>query len=163
MDDAIADDVRKHGWSVADVYDGEPPFLYTIGLMQTWNHPELILFGLKSKTAYSILAAMVHSIRSGQSFHEPGSYSGVLEGDFQIGLRAVHPTQHQVYLGYAMGYVRQIGRMGELQAMQAFWPDKAGKFPFEVGCDLDVFRLQPRLDLALTPSEIEEFEREFGP
>lgn len=61
-----------------------------------------------------------------------------------------------------MGYVRYLGRTGELEAMQVFWPDKAGKFPYEVGCDLDVFRCQPRLDLALTRSEMKEFERRWG-
>jgi hypothetical protein len=61
-----------------------------------------------------------------------------------------------------MGYLRYIGRIGELEAMQVFWPDKVGKFPYEVGCDLDVYCCQPRLDVALSPSEIEEFEREWG-
>jgi len=49
--------------------------------------------------------------------------------------------------------------MGELQAVQAFWPDASGKFPFEVGCDFRVFQHQPRLDIALTPSEIRSFKR----
>lgn len=51
--------------------------------------------------------------------------------------------------------------MGELEAVQVFWPDKNGKFPFDVGCDLDVYQRQPRLDLALTPSEIREFRRQW--
>ena len=33
----------------------------------------------------------------------------------------------------------------ELQAMQVFWPDKEEKFPYELGCDLDVFRYHPYL------------------
>jgi hypothetical protein len=43
--------------------------------------------------------------------------------------------------------------------MQAFWPDRAGKFPFEVGCDLAVYELQPRLDIGLSPREVRRFER----
>jgi hypothetical protein len=73
----------------------------------------------------------------------------------------VHPTQHPLYLGFAMGFLTNIGRIGELQAMQAFWPDSWGKFPFEVGCDIDVHSLQPRLDIGLTPQEVQRFEREW--
>jgi hypothetical protein len=61
-----------------------------------------------------------------------------------------------------MGYCRHIGRRGELQAVQIFWPDEAGRFPFEVGCDLDVYQCQPRLDFPLTPREIKDFERQWG-
>jgi hypothetical protein len=161
METEIAEVIREHGWFSANVFDAVPPFVYTIGLMQTWNHPELILFGREPNTAHRALSTMVESIRGGGSYREPSTYSGILQGDSKIGLRCVDPTQHPLYLGYAMGYLTFIGRIGELQAMQVFWPDKTGKFPYEVGCDLDVFRFQPRLDLALTPSEIEAFEREW--
>jgi hypothetical protein len=57
------------------------------------------------------------------------------------------------------GFLRHIGRIGELEAVQAFWPDCTGKFPFEPGCDLGVSQLQPRLDIALTPSEVWRLER----
>jgi hypothetical protein len=162
MESEIAEVVREHGWFAADINDGDPPFLYTIGLMQTWDHPELILFGRQSYTAHRLLSIMVDAIRNGASYREPGTYAGVLQNDARIGVRHVDPTQHQLYLGYAMGYLSYIGRIGELRAMQVFWPDRTGKVPYEVGCDLEVHRLQPRLDLALSPSEIEEFEREWG-
>jgi hypothetical protein len=60
-----------------------------------------------------------------------------------------------------MGFMTNIGRIGQLDAMQAFWPDSAGKFPFEVGCDLAVYELQPRLDIGLTPREERRFRRRF--
>jgi hypothetical protein len=160
-EDEIAAVVREHGWYAASIYDHDPPFLFTIGLMQSWNHPELITFGLESQIAHPILSAMVRDIRAGTFFREPGTFLGVLADHYRIGIRRVHPTQHQLYLGYAMGYCRYLGRIGELEAVQVFWPDKAGKFSFEVGCDLEVFRCQPRLDLPLTPSEIAEFQRQW--
>jgi Domain of unknown function (DUF4262) len=160
MDDGIAEDIRNHGWSALDVYDAAPPFIYTVGLTETWNHPELIVFGMPPKSLSGILSAMVHTIKGGATYAKAGTYSGILQGDTLIGVRAVDPTQHQVYLGYAMGRVWVTNR--NLEAMQVFWPDKAGKFPYEVGCDLGVYNRQPRLDLALTPSEIAEFERQWG-
>ena len=32
MENEIAEVVRGHGWFSANVYDGVPPFVYTIGL-----------------------------------------------------------------------------------------------------------------------------------
>ena len=79
------------------------------------------------------------------------------EEDLRVGFRIVHPTHHPLYLGFAMGYCRYIGRFGELQAVQVFWPDRGDKLPFEAGCNLDVYQLQPRLDVSLTPSETRRF------
>src|SRR5262249_7573320 len=76
-------------------------------------------------------------IRAGRSYTEPGVFAVRLGSDeHRVGFRRVHPTQHELYLGFAMGYHRFSGCSGELDAIQVFWPDSAGKFPFEVGCDL---------------------------
>ena len=60
-----------------------------------------------------------------------------------------------------MGYCREIGRIGELQAVQLYWPDGTGRFPFEPNCDLDVYNRQPRLDIPLTPSELDEMQTDW--
>jgi hypothetical protein len=151
--------VREHGWFAASVNDGDPPFLYSIGLMQSYDHPELIVFGLEPDDAHALFSGLIRDIRAGKSFAKPGEYTIALGTDFQVGIRCVDPTQHPLYLGFAMGYLTNRGQIGELEAVQAFWPDSTGKFPFDAGCELGVFRCQPRLDLALTPSETREFER----
>jgi len=163
MDDEFAEDVRNHGWSLASVCDHRPPFHYTIGLMHTLGHPEFVVFGLDSDNAHALLTALIRDIRAGRSFADSGIQTILLGGtEHRVGFRRVHPTQHEFYLGFAMGFLSNIGRMGELDAIQAFWPDTNGKFPFEVGCDLDVCLLQPRLDIELTPREIRQARRERG-
>jgi hypothetical protein len=162
MDDEFAEDVRRYGWSMVTINDHKPCFQYTVGLMQTCNHPELIIFGLDANNAHTLFSELVSNVRSGQSYAEPGIYTVAIgEGRHRVGFRRAHPTQHPVYLGYAMGFLTNIGRMGELEAMQAFWPDAAGKFPFEAGCELAVFELQPRLDIGLTPREMRKWERRW--
>lgn len=161
MEDEIAEVVREHGWYAASVFDHVPPFLYSIGLMQTYDHPELIMFGLDADNAHVLFTGMIRDIRAGHSFAQSGTYTVALADEHQVGIRRVHPSQHPLYLGFAMGYCRYLGRAGELEAVQAFWPDTRGKFPFDVGCHYEVFRLQPRLDIALTPSEIRKFERQW--
>jgi hypothetical protein len=160
LHDEIAEIVRQYGWYAANVSDHKPPFVYTIGLMETCKHPEFIVFGLDGDTAHALLSGLVRDIRAGQSYVEAGVHTVNLDGnEHQVGFRRVHPTQHPLYLGFAMGFLRNIGRIGELQAVQAFWPDNHGKFPFEVGCDWSVYELQPRLDIALSPREVKRFER----
>ncbi|WP_020475692.1 DUF4262 domain-containing protein [Zavarzinella formosa] len=162
MDEEIAEVVREHGWYAANVSDGEPPFLYTIGLMQTCRHPEFIMFGLDANNAHALFSQLVRDIRAGGSFAEPGVRAVRLGGDeHQVGFRRVHPTRHPLCLGFAMGFMTNIGRMGELEAVQAFWPDSRGRFPFEVGCDLAVCDLQPRLDIGLSPREVRQFRRQW--
>lgn len=162
MDEVFAEDVRTHGWSLASISDHKPPFQYTIGLMHSLRHPEFIAFGLDADNAHALFSALVQAIRAGRSFAEPGVQVVSLGGDdHRVGFRRVHPTQHELYLGFAMGFLTNNGRIGELEAVQAFWPDAAGKFPFEVGCDLGVYQLQPRLDIGLSPREVRRWQRQW--
>jgi len=158
--DDISETIALNGYTAIAINDIDPPFAYTVGLMFSQEHPELILLGLDDETG-SIFAAMVEDIQSGKSFTEPGAYDGILIG-LPIAIRKVHSTQHEFYLAGAMAHCRQRGRAGELEAVQVFWPDKNGLFPFDVGCDDQVVCAQPRLDLALTASEIEELRSEIG-
>lgn len=137
-------DILEHGWSAiaVDDHDQGPPFVYTIGLMQSFQHPELILFGLPVGTAHSVLSVVVDDIRSGKGFRS-GEHTGVLTSG-PVGIRPVDPSWHEVYLGYAMGYVREE-RLGEIQCVQVVWPDAACRLPGEPECDPDVVAAQPAL------------------
>lgn len=161
-DEEIAQVVREYGWYAANVFDANPRFLYSIGLMHQLDHPEFIVFGLEPNNAHALISRLIHEIRNGRAFTKPTVESISFDGvKHRVGFRSVHPTQHPLYLGFAMGYCRHQGRIGELEAMQVFWPDENGKFPFEVGCDLSVYELQPRLDLPLTPREQRKFDQMF--
>ncbi|MEZ6139661.1 MAG: DUF4262 domain-containing protein [Zavarzinella sp.] len=162
MEESIAKIVEEHGWYVASITDCPTPFMYTVGLMHTYDHPELIMFGPDSSMMYSIFATLVVEISEGTTFTNSGVYSvNVNDLQHQIGFRHVDPTQHPLYLGAAMGFMRYIRRFGELEAVQAFLPDRDGKFPYEVGCELSVYQAQPRLDIELTPEEIRAWERQW--
>ena len=154
-DDAIAADVDRVGWSCISIRDVDPPFAYTVGLMKTHDHPELIIFG-RPDDAHPILYDLVSAIASGSRLSTPTEYD-VLDG-FPIGTRPVDISHHETYLGYAMGYVRRIGRIGDLTAIQIYVPDIDGTYPYQPGCAEPVYRSQPRLDIPLTPSEREDME-----
>ena len=162
MEDEIAEVVREHGWYGVCIIDHTPPFVYSVGLLQTCNHPEFIVFGIDPSHAHALITALIREIRTGRSFAAPGVQTLNVGGEeHRVGFRPVHPTQHSVFLGAAMGYCRHIGRIGELEAVQVFWPDSQGRFPFEAGCDLHVENLQPRLYVGLSPREVRRHERRW--
>jgi hypothetical protein len=159
IENAISADVSKQGFSLLTISDVDPPFACTVGLMFTPQHPELIIFGLR-EAGPDILRGMVKLMMEGRRFDSPDMHD--IAGVLKIATRPVHPTQHEFYLGFAMGYCRERGRFGELQALQVFWPDMHGRFPFRPGCDEKVWAAQPRLDQPLTASEIRERRDELG-
>ena len=161
-DDEIDRSIVEHGWHAIAVEDHEPPFLYTIGLITQSNHPELIILGLDRRTAHSVVAAVVENIRAGTRVGvDMGAESRLtILDNLTVAFRPMHPTQHELFLGYALAHARRHAT--PLRAVQVLWPDKADRFPVDVDCDIDVRTLQPRLELPATLSELREFRRNFA-
>lgn len=127
------------------VDDGPVPFAYTLGLMDMLGHPELVICGLPGE-GHLVLYAMVEDIVGGRSFGGAWPYAGVLETG-RIATRAVHGSQHARALPIAVAARGADIGGADVAALQVFWPDRAGKFPFDPDCDAEVHELQPRLDL----------------
>jgi hypothetical protein len=157
VDEDIDEAVRVHGWQFINIYDHEPPFLYSIGLMP--EHAEIIVFGLERDEAAAVLGEICERIKQGEVF-EHKTVHDINAPIPHIAVRSVHPTQIQLYFGYAMGYCR-LKRLGEVRALQVFWPDKQGKFPFDADCGQETYQRQTRLDIGLTPREVAAWERQW--
>lgn len=144
----VIDDIARVGWHLIGVEADEegPGFVYSIGMMPTLNHPEVIMFGLRTELMVSVINGMGDAIRGGRPFCEPVLYEGLLEG-YACKIIPVHESQHPEYLGYAMWHRRYLGRIDDLQAVQCVWPDKAGLFPDEPGCHPYVVTVQPMLNV----------------
>jgi hypothetical protein len=142
----VVDDVARYGWHLVGVnadLDG-PAFAYTIGLVRTLGHPEVIMFGLAIDTMWRILNAIGEQVRGGHSFVAAGLYDDLIER-YPCKVVPVAERFHSRYLGFAMWYARYAGAIGDLSAVQCLWPDRAGRFPDEAGCDPSIVALQPRL------------------
>src|SRR5215207_6350514 len=100
-DREIAGKIAEHGWTAIGVDDYDPWFVYSVGLMYSVKHPEIIIFGLKDQN-YALLAAVIKLIHSGKSFAVPGRYDEAMD-DVSLGVGAVHPSQQERFLGFAMG------------------------------------------------------------
>ncbi len=69
---SIEANISRCGWHATAVFGGpEPPWVYTIGVIETWRHPELIVFGLDTGSAHWLLSAVVDDLKAGV-VHTPG-------------------------------------------------------------------------------------------
>lgn len=146
--------VKKYGWVLNHVHDHKPDFCYTTGLMSKHEHPDLLIFDADQDAAYEIFATMFKHIKAGKRYRQ-GVHRFIFDGDpIRLGIRNIHESQIPKYMGFSMSFMRNIGRIGELKAVQVFWSDGAGLLPFEKGCDPKVVRTQPRLDMEMSKAEL---------
>jgi uncharacterized protein DUF4262 len=147
VEQQVLNDVAKFGWHLIQINadaDG-PSFVYSIGMMETLGHPEIIMFGLAPKLMGTVINDAGRQVREGRNFAELGLFEDLLNG-YACKFICVHERWHTEYLGYAMWHRRHVGKIGTLTALQCLWPDKAGRFPDEDACNGEVIERQPLLN-----------------
>ncbi|HSG41345.1 MAG TPA: DUF4262 domain-containing protein [Thermoanaerobaculia bacterium] len=161
--DKVRRDVEVFGWHLLLVTGdaGEPAFLFTIGLWESYRHPEIILF-VPSKDPQDMagnLQVVVERIRQGATFQSEQVGDGLF-GQFPGAFRPVVKTWYPLFLGTAMAYYDG----DSFPTLQLFWPDPEGRFPWEEGFAAALLPFQPLLhqtvlNLANLPERlVEELE-----
>jgi Domain of unknown function (DUF4262) len=135
--------IRQNGFSIVYAFDNTPHYAYTVGLQKTWNHRELIVFGLNQEMSHDILTETAALIKGGASFES--------DQNTELMVRCVRVTfievpQHIVlcYLDRAEAYYEGHS----FNALQILWADEKGRFPTDSECSEDVKRFQPVLTVA---------------
>lgn len=119
-----------------------PGFVYSIGLFQNYNHPEIICFGLKIDVMARIINDACAMIAEGNSIMPNHSYADFLMG-VDVQFLNVDKAYYPDYFGYGSWY---YGKDVDFPAMQLVWPDKQNKFPWEPEFNSDWKFKQPLLD-----------------
>lgn len=124
-------DVEKYGWHCLHVHDeGELPYWsFSIGVFQSWRHPEFVVFGLPDTVAHDLLHELVERAKAGETFSHGREYDDVLEG-FGCRFVRVDPQWYSQFLGYAQWFYETEDGFPVLQLV---WPDKHGRYPWEQG------------------------------
>lgn len=148
IEKSALEDIKRQGWHLIIVPEDEegPGFVYSVGMMQTLNHPEIIMFGLETELMADVIDGMGLEIRKGRRF-EAGLAKDLLKG-YPCKMVPVAPKSHEEYLRYAIWHRRHVGKPGTLEAVQCVWPDKKGRFPDDPKCDAEVVAAQPMLGKA---------------
>ena len=136
--------IEEVGWCVTIVAPraGEEGqlFAYSTGLYHTYEHPEIVLFNLESKTLHNAINAVGKQVQSGQSFRADESYNGIFD-DRECRFRVVHGSQYREYLGWSIWFYQSL----EFPVLQAFWPDEQNHFPWDTAGDGWIRQTQPLL------------------
>ena len=123
----LLDDVRKFGWHCLNVFgDGKhEPFSYTIGLFQTYGHPELLIYGLPGETAHGILNIAAEAAARGQPLNMSEPTDELLEG-YPCVFVPVPLVEYPEHVGFARWYYEG----DHFPVQQIVWPSKAGHCPW---------------------------------
>lgn len=140
----IVNDIKEYDCHLALLEsDGYlPAFVFTIGLFEKFQHPEIIIFGLKTNVMGHLLNGLRDEIRKGKSYNPNQTYSGLLEG-YEIQFIEVKKENYPDYLGYAGWYYKNSF---DFPVLQMIWPDKENKWPWDSDFNENWKFKQPLLD-----------------
>lgn len=140
-DRTIAQNVREHGWHTMGVtgYD-TPDWAYSIGMWHTHGGYDVCVTGLPVENAMALVAKIARQVRDGRALGAEKRRLGVIEG-YEVATRAVHPSWYPSMFGAGLDFFQTP----PWPMLQAVWPDRQGRFPWEEGADLERGDQQPYL------------------
>jgi hypothetical protein len=135
--------IREHGWFGTNVLAEEdlPCFTYTTGFWLTLGVPEIIVFGLQSKTAHDIFWEIFRDLKAGDTLPHL-TPNGDLLGNHDAYLFPVQKEQYAEHLGWG----RWFYAGNDFPCSQLVWPDREGRFPWDTDFDPEVVGSQ--IDIA---------------
>ena len=137
-------DVRRFGWHGVRVKgrSGGAGYLFTVGLWQTYRHPEILLFAPEEDPSGMLkpLQKVCQAVSEDTVFSAEQAHPRLFD-DFPGVFGEVDPTWYGEYFGAARAFYGDES----FPALQLFWPDRQGLFPWEDSCAAPVRAWQPLL------------------
>ena len=144
-DAKILRDVREVGWHVTGVFAQEneegPDWAFSIGLFHSFQHSEVIIFGLRLERCMDVVNVIGTEVQRGNRYAAGRKYSDILQDPYQCIFREVNQRHYRDHVGYALWFYEA----DPFPLLQCFWPDKCGQYPWDAGCNGDVKSAQPLL------------------
>lgn len=135
--------IEKYGLSVVKLESTKylPSFAYSVGLTKTFNHPEIICFGLRTELLHQLINDVAEIIKEEGKLNPNKEYDNIFENSrakfLQIDKRNIED-----YFGVAIKYFETT----EINGLQLVWTDRNNKFPWEDGFEEEFKFKQPLLD-----------------
>lgn len=122
------DNIEKYGCHVISVMegDGQPAFTYSVGIEKMQNKPELIIVGLKSQLAHSMVNNYNDRITQGENI-EPGRFYQDFLGGFDVCFIEVSKKYYREYFGWDLWLYGGT----DFKVLQLIWPTTAGIWPWD--------------------------------
>ena len=124
----IKSDIKEFKWSVIKVLADEtgPAFAYSIGLTESFHHPEIILIGMDLDTMHTIINNCGYEIKNGLAYKSGVLYSGILD-DYKCAMLSVDKKYYGEYLGQAIEYYKSKS----FPTLQCIYPTTSGVYPWQ--------------------------------
>ena len=116
-------------------------FAYSVGLSKTYNHPEIIIFGLSNDLGHEIINDVAELIKKGEIIEIGKIYTNIFKNSKATFLR-VDKRNIEDYFGVALEYYNET----PFDAIQLIWTDRNDKFPWEENFEEVFDYIQPFLD-----------------
>jgi hypothetical protein len=138
----LLDNIRKFGWHCMQISgdDEHEAFSYTVGLFQTYGHPELLIYGLPPEIAHAVLTIVADAAANGQALNLGEPTDALLEG-YSCVFVSVPLIEYPEHFGFARWYYEGDGFPVE----QVVWPSRAGLFPWHPEAAVEFRAKQPVL------------------
>ena len=130
----VVEHIEQYGWHLVLVKGDaqRAPFAYTIGLFQSYEHPEVVISGLNADLDVMkiILNNVGHVVREGGSYLANSRADDILEG-YTCWFIPVPRPQHEHVVGQAL---RHYGDQS-FPLLQLIWPSPSGFYPWDAELD----------------------------
>jgi len=138
----VIDDVAQFGWHCVNILaeDGLGPYAFTIGLFQTYAHPEFIIFGLPGDVAHKILTIAAEFIRQGRPLDLSAPTDELIDNYPSVFVE-VPQTQYYDHVGLCRWYYEG----NSFPLYQIVWPSRSGHFPWHPEASAGFRAYQPVL------------------
>ncbi|WP_445370113.1 DUF4262 domain-containing protein (plasmid) [Methylomonas sp. HW2-6] len=136
----LLEDVEKFGWHCLNILaEGElPPYSFTVGLFHSYQHPELIIFGLPANVAHQILHIAAEAIKDGNPIGLALPTEELLEGYSCCFVEV--PISHY---RENVGFCRWFYEGDAFPLYQVVWPSREGLFPWHAAVSESFRSIQP--------------------
>lgn len=137
--------IETNGWAVEPVspdYEADPPrpaYSYSIGFPQSFDFPEVVIFGLTPVAISGLLNLIVEQLRGGVVIPIGTPLVGLLDNDLRCVFAEVDLAEHGNLFHTAVSWHRGTG----FAMVQLLWPDRSGWMPYESGFDRGLILAQP--------------------
>jgi len=128
-DKKVLSDIDEFGCHVISVFDPDdvlPQFTYSVGVQKSSGEPEVVVFGLKSTLAKSVVNNYNSRVRAGERFEAGRQYADFLEG-FMVFFEPVDRQHYKEHFGYDLW----LYGGEDFAVLQLIWPTTSGVWPWE--------------------------------
>jgi Domain of unknown function (DUF4262) len=142
LEKIVLSNINEFGWHCVNIVedDGCPPWSFTIGLYETWEHPELIIIGRSRATSHAMLKTLADDIE----LNDPPELTDP-NGHLLLGMKChfieVNARYFSDYVGFALWFYRKC----RFPLHQIVWRNADGLYPWDENAPSTFKEWQPLL------------------